>query len=424
MSSTQSIKVAQVITRLNVGGATVQVLLTTKALCERQHHAVLVSGELSAGEGSMDYLAETLGVPVVKICGLRRECGFDDLLALLRLIRVFRRERPEIVHTHTAKAGTLGRIAAWLTGVPVRVHTFHGNVFEGYFGWPVGWAIRRVEYVLALITDCLITVSQSQRRQLVETYRIAPAEKIVSIPLALEMKSLLKVEGRDGRLRADVGCSPDEVLVGWVGRLTAVKAPELLLDCARLVSTNGGCRFVMVGDGELRAACEQRIRSLGLEPQVTMVGWQRELAGIYADLDLVVLTSKNEGTPVTLLEAMAAGRPFVATDVGGVRDLTVGQPRKMNGFEVFDNGVLVPAGDARALAEATGYLIGNPELRCAMGTKGRQFVVSRFSPDRLASDLESLYEKLLQRKRAKHKMSWRGARPSNDVHFIRGRSHL
>lgn len=412
------------ITRLNVGGATVQVILATKALCEGQHHAVLLSGELSASEGSMNYLAETLGVPVVKIPGLRRDCGLGDLLALIRLIRVFRRERPEIVHTHTAKAGTLGRIAAWLAGVPVRVHTFHGNVFEGYFGWPIGWAIRRVERVLALITDCLITVSQSQRRQLVETYRIAPAEKILSIPLALDMSSLLKIEGRDGKLRADLGCTPAEVLVGWVGRLTAVKAPELLLDCARLLSTNGGCRFVMVGDGELRGACEQRIRTLDLESQLTMVGWQRELAGIYADLDIVVLTSKNEGTPVTLLEAMAAGRPFVASDVGGVRDLTVGQPRKMNGFEVFDNGVLVPAGNAPALAAATRYLIGNPELRCAMGRKGRQFVVTRFSPDRLASDLEGLYRKLLERKRAKPEARWRGARPGNHVHFIRGRSHL
>lgn len=392
-----------VVTRLNVGGASVQAILATKELCERQHRAVLMSGELSASEASMNYFAEALGIAVIKIPGLRRECGFGDLLALFRLVRVFRRERPDIVHTHTAKAGTLGRIAALLTGVPVRVHTFHGNVFEGYFARPIGWAIRSLERVLARVTDCLIAVSESQRRQLAETYRIAPAEKVVRIPLALEMKDLLKIEGRDGKLRANLGCAPGEVLAGWVGRLTGVKAPELLLDCARLLSTDGGCRIVMVGDGELRATCEQRIHSLGLESQVTMVGWQRELAAIYADLDLVVLTSKNEGTPVTLLEAMAAGRPFVATDVGGVRDLAVGTPERRNGFEVFDNGILVSCGNAQKLAAAVRHLARNASLRRSMGLKGREFVERCFSPNRLASDLEWLYRNLLERKSARGK---------------------
>jgi glycosyltransferase involved in cell wall biosynthesis len=418
LRSTQTINVAHVITRLNVGGASVQVILATEALCARRHHAVLLSGELSAKEGSMHYLAEAVGIPVVTIRGLRRECGIGDPLALLRLIRIFRRERPDIVHTHTAKAGTLGRIAALLTGVPVRVHTFHGNVFHGYFPWPIGWAIRCVERVLAQFTDCLITISESQRRQLAETYYIAPSEKIVSIPLALDMKGLLKIEGFEGKLRGDLSCSPGEVLVGWVGRLTAVKAPELLFDCARLVGTNGGCRFVMVGDGELRAQCEQRLHSLGLESQLTMVGWQRELVAIYADLDLVVLTSINEGTPVTLLETMAAGRPFVATDVGGVRDLVVGAALRRDGLEIFENGILVPAGNPQALADAVRYLIGNSKLRYAMGRAGREFVESRFSPDRMATDLERLYRNLLDRKSAAHERRLRvfgGAPPKSTL---------
>lgn len=410
--------VAHVITRLNVGGATVQVILATRALCERQHRAMLISGELSANEGSMHYLADAFGLQVVNIRGLCRQCGLGDLGALWRLIRVFRRERPDIVHTHTAKAGALGRVAALLTGVPVRVHTFHGNVFEGYFAWPIGWTIRCVERVLARFTDCLITVSGSLQRQLAETYRIAPTEKIVNIPLALEMGQFGENNGDKGKFRAALGCPANEVLVGWVGRLTAVKAPELLLDCAGWVGTNGGCRFVMVGDGELRATCERRIHALGLESQLTMVGWQRELAGIYADLDLVVLTSKNEGTPVTLLEAMAAGRPFVATDVGGVRDLVAGAPVQRDGFEVFDNGILVPAGNAQALAQATRYLIDNLQLRCAMGRKGRQFVESRFSPDRLATDLEQLYGNLLQCKRIAEERRWRqpAPKPGNPLH--------
>jgi len=418
MSSAPTMKVAHVITRLNVGGATVQVMLATQALCERQHRAVLMSGELYPNEGSMHYLADALGLRVVNIPGLRRQCGLGDLAALWQLIRVFRRERPEIVHTHTAKAGALGRVAALLTGVPVRVHTFHGNVFDGYFAWPLGWTIRCVERVLARFTDYLITVSESQRLQLAETYRIAPANKIVSIPLALDMTRFVEHNAAKGRFRASLGCPANEVLVGWVGRLACVKAPELLLDCARRVGTNGGCRFVMVGDGELRAACEQGIQKLGLESQLTMVGWQRELGAIYADLDLVVLTSKNEGTPVTLLEAMAAGRPFVATDVGCVRDLVVGAPVQRDGFEIFDNGILVPAGNAQALAEAMRYMTGNLQLRRAMGRKGREFVESRFSPERLATDLEQLYGNLLGSKRAAEEGRWRrfAARQSSPLH--------
>ncbi len=397
--SEDSVTVAQVIARLNVGGAAIQAILITAGLRQRLHRALLLSGEVCDGEASMKYLAARHDVAPVQIAGLRRSLsGTGDLRALLQLIRVFRRERPDIVHTHTAKAGTLGRLAAWLTGVPVRVHTFHGHVFDGYFPRPLTWAIVAVERVLARFTDCLVAVSESQRRELWEVYRVAPAEKIVTIPVALEIESFLQIRGREGELRAKLGCSADEFLVGWVGRFAPVKQPNLLLACANLLLPGLPCRFVMVGDGKLRANCEQKIRTTGLTPWVTILGWERHLSSIYADVDVVVLTSENEGTPVTLLECMASARPFVATDAGGVRDLMVGKALNEQGFQQFDNGILVARRNPGLIANALRYLAAQPELCARMGQAGREFVRSRFSPQRLADNLERLYLTLLKAK--------------------------
>jgi glycosyltransferase involved in cell wall biosynthesis len=187
--------------------------------------------------------------------------------------------------------------------------------------------------------------------------------------------------------------------VGWVGRLTTIKAPELFLDCAGLIyGQSPNTRFAMIGDGELRHDCEDRIQQLGLSRSVRLRGWQRHLAPIYADIDLLLLTSLNEGTPLALVEAMASGRPFIATDVGAVRDLMTGVMRKEQGWQRFDNGILVPR-DARVMAQAAHFLLANPELRREMGLAGREFVRTRYSQDRLADELESLYLRLAESKK-------------------------
>jgi len=400
MSARQKLKIARVIARLNVGGPATQAILMTDAFQRRGYQASLLTGDVTPGEASMEYLARQLNVQPVKIATMSRKLScVRDAQSLWRLVRIFRRERPTILHTHTAKAGALGRVAAMLTGVPVRVHTFHGHVFRGYFSAPRTRVFLAIERFLARHTDCIVAVSESQKRELVEVYRIAPKTKVVSIPLGFDLQGFLRVDGREGSLRAALGCPPDAIVVGWVGRITAIKAPDLFLESAAMIASGAPeVRFAMVGDGELRGWCENRILGTGLQGKVSLLSWQRDLHRVYADLDLLLLTSINEGTPLALLEAMASARPVVATDVGGIRDLMTGKPRREHGWERFDNGILVPR-DPRVIANAVRCLVLQPELRRNMGIAGRQFVSARFSDRRLADELESLYLRLAKEKK-------------------------
>jgi len=284
------------------------------------------------------------------------------------------------------------------SGVPIRVHTFHGHVFRGYFSPFMTRIFLIVERFLARHTDCIIAISGSQKRELVEVYKIAPAEKVSVIPLGLDLESFLKVRGRDGVLRNSLGCRAETILVGWVGRLTPIKDPDLFLASARqLVRNHSGLRFALIGDGELRNSCERQAAEAGFEGTVRVAGWMQKLDRVYADLDIVVSSSINEGTPVSLLEAMASGKGFVSTDVGGVRDLMVGPGKYQGEFEIFENGILVPL-DTEVLAQAIAYLLENPRVRQAMGQAGRRFVRTRFSIQRLADDLETLYLSLARAK--------------------------
>jgi glycosyltransferase involved in cell wall biosynthesis len=400
MNSGRSFTIARVIARLNVGGPATQAILMTEVFQKKGYRALLLTGEVSPGEGSVESLANERGLHPVKINTLSRKLSFaSDLKSLWRLIRFFRRERPMIVHTHTAKAGALGRLAAMVTGVPVRVHTFHGHVFNGYFS--PGWTriFLAIERFLGRYTDCIIAVSRSQRKELVETHRIAPPNRVVTIPLGFDLEQYLRVNGQEGSLRAAVGCSQQTVLLGWIGRMTAIKAPDLFLEsAARIQDASPSVRFVMVGDGELRRDCEAHIRHAGLQGKVALVGWRRDLSLVYADLDLLLLTSINEGTPLTLLEAMASGRPFIATDVGGIRDLMIGAGRKKGGWERFDNGILVPRSSYQ-IADAAQYLLLRRELRREMGCAGREYVRTHHSYHQLGADLEQLYLQLASKKK-------------------------
>jgi glycosyltransferase involved in cell wall biosynthesis len=400
MTPRDNFTIARVIARLNIGGPATQAILMTDAFQRKGYRALLITGEVPAGEGSMEYLALDRDVVPIKIATMsRRISWYKELVTLWELIRIFRREKPMVLHTHTAKAGTLGRLAAIVTGVPVRVHTFHGHVFRGYFSPLTTRIFLAIERFLARHTDCIIAISESQKSELAEVYRIAPAEKISVIPLGFDLDRFLGVNERVGAFRHSLGCDAKTVLVGWVGRLTAIKDPDLFLNCAhRLICDSRDQRFVFVGDGELRKHCESRINAADLGQAVKFTGWRQHLDRIYADLDLVVLTSINEGTPLSLLEAMASGKAFVSTDAGGVRDLMVGPAIEQDGFEVFKNGILVPR-DTEILARAVAYLAEKPDLRGTMGLVGRSFVEDRFSSLRLADDLESLYLSLARTKR-------------------------
>jgi glycosyltransferase involved in cell wall biosynthesis len=399
VNSAHNLTIATVIARLNIGGSAIQAILMTDAFRQKGYRPLLLTGEVSRGEGSMEYLARDRQVVPIKIARMSRRISWhDDLASFLELVRIFSREKPAVVHTHTAKAGALGRLAAMATGVPIRVHTFHGHVFRGYFSPFITRIFLAVERFLARRTDCIIAISASQKRELVEVYRIAPAEKVAVLPLGIDLDPFLKISGHNGELRPWLGCDATTFLVGWVGRLAPIKDPELFLAAARrLLCDFGNLRFALIGDGELRQRCENQAAEAEFKGMVRVAGWRQDLHRIYPDLDVVVSSSINEGTPVSLLEAMASARPFISTDVGGVRDLMVGPARRQDGFEVFENGILVPR-DAEVLARAIAYLIKNPGVRHAMGQAGRRFVAARFSCQRLADDLESLYLSLARSK--------------------------
>jgi glycosyltransferase involved in cell wall biosynthesis len=381
------IRVMRLIARLNVGGPAIHVSLLTVGLNDERFSSTLVAGVVEEAEGDMAYLTRQLGIEPVIIPTLHREISIlDDLRTLWALIRLIRQQRPHIVHTHTAKAGFLGRLAAFLTGVPVIVHTFHGHVFKGYFGPAKTRLFIWLERLAARVTDTILTISEGLKQELVE-YRIAPAEHIRVIPLGLKLLRLTDLEKLRGDFRRELGYSTETPLVGIIGRLVPVKNHELFLEAAQqVVKSLPQARFVVVGGGERQTELEQLAAQMGLSNSVAFVGWRQDLPTVYADLDVVVISSRNEGTPVSLIEAMAAGVPVVATTVGGVPDLL--HDGKL--------GALVPPDAPERLAEAiVATLDAVPETRTA---QAQEWALKRYGADRLIADIRELYSELLVQK--------------------------
>jgi glycosyltransferase involved in cell wall biosynthesis len=378
------IKVIRVIARLNIGGPAIHTVLLTKGLDPQRFETLLVTGTEAPDEGSMRDWAAAQGVTPVIIPELSREISLlADLKVLFKLYLLFRREKPDLVHTHTAKAGFVGRLAAWLAGVPTIVHTFHGHVFHSYFSPAKTRLFIFIERLLARLSDRIITVSPLQHQEIIG-FGIASPQKAVIIPLGFDLQPFLACDHLRGRLRAELSLPEEIKLVGIVARLTGIKDHHLFLKTAALIQKrNHKVHFVVVGDGELRTELEQRAIDLGLGPTVHFLGWRQDLPAIYADLDLVVLTSRNEGTPVSLIEAQAAACPVVATAVGGVPDIVVdGQ-----------TGYLVPPDEAQALAGAALKVLESGHS-CKMGQAGRQAVSEKFDARRLVRDIEMLYKEL------------------------------
>jgi glycosyltransferase involved in cell wall biosynthesis len=324
-------------------------------------------------------------VSVIKVPHLRRSLSpIADLLAFAWLFSYFRRERPAIVATHMAKAGTLGRIAAALTGVPVIVHTFHGHVLDGYFGRLSTAFFLLVERLLSRVTTQFIAISPEIAADL-ERLRIGRGKTSI-VRLGLDLEYLTKPE--EGRLRQELAIPAGVPLVGIVGRLVPIKALDLFLEAAPMVfEKHPDAHFVIVGDGELWDELHEDVDRRGLAQKVHFTGWRGDLAAVYGDLDLVVCCSKNEGTPVSLIEACAAGRAVIGTQVGGIPDI----------IATGVNGLLVPSGDAKALAEAVQDLITNPDRRRSMGIAGRRMVMENHSADRMVRELKDVYLRLVER---------------------------
>ena len=390
-------RVVRVIARLNVGGPAKHVVWLTAGLNDSHYRSLLVTGSVPAGEEDMGYFADEAGVTPFYIPEMSREISLNDAVTVWKLFRLFLRERPDIVHTHTAKAGTVGRVAGffyrWLTpgtliGRPRPckfVHTYHGHVFHSYYGRGRTRMFLAIERLLArLVTDKLIVVSAQQGAEIGNDFRVGRQGQIKVIPLGLDLDLFANSQSRRARFREELGIDDQTVLVGIVGRLTEIKNHRMFLNSVARLKGQTRMRFVIIGDGSLREGLEQQARSLGLESDVIFAGGRRDPEYFYPALDIVALTSLNEGTPLTLIEAMANARPIVATSVGGVVDLLADE-----------RGISVASGDEEAFAAALSRLAGDPHLQKKLGARGLEFVDRVYRKERLVEDIKHLYDELL-----------------------------
>lgn len=375
----------RIIARMNVGGPAIHVSLLAARLSDAEYQTTLVTGVLGDGEADMTYLARQMGVEPLIIESMQREIKLiDDAKTLFALASLMRKERPHIVHTHTAKAGLVGRVAAKLAGVPVIVHTFHGHTFHGYFGRFKTRVFIWLERAMAALSDATLTISEGLRDDLLRE-RIAKREHIHILPLGLDLAKFAVSDSLRGGFWREMQFSTDTPLIGIIGRLVPIKNHRLFLMAASAVwKAIPQAHFVIVGGGECQPELQALTAQLGLTDVVHFIGWRQDLPAIYADLNLVVISSDNEGTPVSLIEAMAAGVPVVSTAVGGVPDLLC------HG----EMGTLVPAGDAEALAQAMMEVLQTPPDT----TKAQQYVLQQYGIDRLVRDIRQLYADLLSRK--------------------------
>ena len=385
------LSIVHVIARLNVGGAALHVLQLAHEQSRRGHDVLVVAGTLAAGEESMEYVGDELGVEVLRLPVLQRELSpRADSAAILALRNLIRKRRPDMLHTHTAKAGATGRLAALGSGSArprARVHTYHGHVLSGYFSRRWEHVFRGIERLLAHTSGTLIAVSDEVRDDLVG-FGVAPARRFAVVPYGFDLPAWSEADERARRtIRAEVGAGEETFVVGWAGRLTAIKRPlDLVRTLRALVDHGVDALLVLVGDGEDRGAVEALAAELGVDDRCRLVGFQTSIRPWYASFDALILTSANEGTPVVAIEALAAGRPVVATRAGGTGAVV----------RHGESGYLEAIGDTAALAGRLATLARDPELRERMGARGSEDVRTRFALGRMADEIEAVYRRLLR----------------------------
>ena len=397
-------RVLRIIARLNVGGPARHVVLLEQELAALGFTTLLVTGTVRPGETDMSDLAAAHGVKPFVLTEMSRELAAGDVVTILRLWRLMTTFRPDVVHTHTSKAGAVGRIAgllyrfatpAALLGRPRAcrfVHTYHGHIFHSYFGW---WKTRlflAVDRVLArLNTDRLIVLGDQQLHEIRDVFRIGAPKQFLVIPLGLD----LSIVGDTPEVAATGEADHRDIVAGIVARLSPIKNHELFLEMAARARR---CRrFVVYGDGPLQQELLARASDLGVADRVVFAG-VREAREIYETIDVVVLTSKNEGTPQALIEGMAAGKVIVSTAVGGVVDLLgpVQEHVDVDGaaFDIRTRGLTARAGDAAGLAAALDRVASDATLRRELESRGRAYAHHAHSRERLLTSITRLYEEL------------------------------
>jgi glycosyltransferase involved in cell wall biosynthesis len=394
-------RILRIINRFNLGGPTHNAAYLTRYLAP-EFETLLVGGQWDESEEGSQHILEAVGVRPLILPEMRRDLApWRDRDAYRRIRSLIKEFKPDIVHTHAAKAGAVGRYAASELKVPAVVHTFHGHVFHSYFG-PVKTAFyKNIERYLARRSDRIVAISERQKHELVEIHRICPADKVRVVPLGFDLAPFQQdQETKRTLFRRAFDVGEGEIAIGIIGRFVPVKDHDLFIDAVASViqRTHRRLRVFLIGDGEERPHIERRLDALGLDrvnasltdgsarpATVTLTSWVKEMDIVMAGLDIVALTSLNEGTPVTLIEAQAANRPVVSTEVGGIANVVL--PDR--------TALLSPPGDREAFAANLHRLVEDDALRSALGGGGWVHVHERFHFSRLVDDMAGLYRELL-----------------------------
>lgn len=391
------IRVLQILNRFNLGGPTFIAAYLTKFL-ENDFETKLVGGLSDESEENSYFMLNKLGIRPEIIPDMRRSLNpISDIQSYRQLKSIIKDFKPQIVHTHASKAGALGRLAAHHLGVPVIIHTYHGHVFDAYFNGLESAFYKKLERMLSGYSDQIIALSQSQRDDLVDKYKICDASKVSILPIGLDLDRFREdMQLKRAEFRTRYQLDDDEIAIGIVGRIVPVKNHQFFVQAVEKAQklTDKKIRAFIVGDGDIRQDLQNSILNAGLsyvnggvfkKALFTFTSWQKDVDKVMAGMDIVALTSLNEGTPVSLIEAQAADKPIVSTNVGGIENIVI--PNK--------TALLSETGNLDAFVSNLLSLINNPELRQNMSIGGWEFVRSRFHYSRMIDDTKDLYNKLL-----------------------------
>jgi len=396
-------KVLRILNRFNIGGPTYNAAYLTKFLSP-EFKTVLVGGSIEEEEDSSEYILKQLGIKPIVIPEMQRSIRYNsDVIAYYKLKEIIQRFKPDIVHTHASKPGALGRWAAYRSGVPVIVHTFHGHVFHSYFNRIKTELFKQIERKMAAVSTRIVALSDIQKFELSVEHKICEPEKIAVIPLGFDLNRFQEQKQyKRNKFRKEYHLEEDELAIGIIGRLVPIKNHELFIrSMAQLkLQTNRKVRAFVIGDGEIRnrliALCRELGLSVSLFPDkspadITFTSWIKEVDVANAGLDIICLTSLNEGTPVSLIEAQASGKPVISTNVGGIENVVYSGK----------TGILVNSPDVLHFTQALKELVSNDTLRIKMGEAGWEHVSTRFHYTRLVNDIKELYYQLLDEKSLK-----------------------
>jgi glycosyltransferase involved in cell wall biosynthesis len=396
MSETPKKRVVILLNRLVIGGVA-QDTVSLAHYLSGDFEVLLLTGEKNDDEiEAVDLLKEYNGFQVKKIPALKRSINiFNDIKSYYSIKKIYRLFNPHIVHTHGAKPGLLGRLAAKFCKVPVIIHTYHGHIFHSYFNKSVSAIIIKTERWLASFSTKIIAISQSQKNEIATVYKICPSEKIEIIPLGIEVEKFKSLTEKRTAFREEYFLEPDEIAIGIIGRIVPVKNHQFFLEAIKkLVNDISLVRVFIIGDGFMREYLEDYLRDEmisstyfpvnAIKTPVTFTSWQTDIRKVVAGLDIIALSSLNEGTPLSLMEAQAAAKPVIATGVGGVSEIILNQ----------GTGYIIEPNNLRQYTEKLRTLIENETIRQKMGAEGQKFIQSHFSKQAQVSAHKALYSTL------------------------------